>query len=172
MEARPPDRFLDVVRADGVVKELRVIEGQLFVCQGCCCGQTERGVPAVPLDAYKREWKGRGLRLRVHLTVTGCLGPCPLANVILILFGGETVWLHSINDEVTVMAVFDYLEAMLAAGQYLPPPGALAARHFNRHIFDSASPGVWRSEKRSDLTQPPSANPVVDQVAVAEKVSG
>jgi cobaltochelatase CobN len=61
---------------------------------------------------------------------------------------------------------------MLAAGQYLPPPGALAARHFNRHIFDSASPGVWRSEKRSDLTQPPSANPVVDQVAVAEKVSG
>lgn len=153
METAQPNRFLDVTRADGVVKELRVIEGQLFVCQGCCCGQTERGFPAVPLDVYKREWKARGLRLRVHLTVTGCLGPCPLANVVLVLFGGETVWLHSVNDEATVMAVFDYLEAMLKAERYLPPPGALAARHFNRHVFDAASPGEWRSEKRGEAAQ-------------------
>lgn len=151
METTPPNRFLDVTRADGVIKELRVIEGQLFVCQGCCCGQTERGFPPVLLDAYKREWKARELRLRIHLTVTGCLGPCPLANVILILFGGETVWLHSINDEATVRMVFDYLETMLAAGRYLPPSGRLETRHFNRHIFDSASPGVWRSEKRSGV---------------------
>lgn len=153
MEVSQPNRFLDVTRADGAVKELRVIEGQLFVCQGCCCGQTERGFPAVPLEAYKREWKARGLRLRIHLTVTGCLGPCPLANVILILFGGETVWLHSINDEGAVTSVFDYLEAMLAAGRYLPPPGALAARHFNRHVFDTASPGEWRSEKRAEASR-------------------
>ncbi|MFQ3580556.1 MAG: (2Fe-2S) ferredoxin domain-containing protein [Chloracidobacterium sp.] len=150
MASTQPNRFLDVTRADGVVRELRVIEGQLFVCQGCCCGQTERGFPAVPLDEYKRQWKERGLRLRIHLTVTGCLGPCPLANVILILFGGETIWLHSINDADAVSTVFDYLEAMLDAGRYVPPGGALAARHFNRHVFDSASPGEWRAEKRTE----------------------
>ncbi|OYT69191.1 MAG: hypothetical protein CFK52_14020 [Chloracidobacterium sp. CP2_5A] len=153
METAQPNRFLDVTRADGVTKELRVLEGQLFVCHGCCCGQMERGFPPAQLEAYKAEWKARGLRLRVHLTVTGCLGPCPLANVALILFGGEAIWLHSINDDATVALVFDYLEAMLAAGRYLPPPGALAARHFNRYVFDSASPGEWRSQKRGGAAQ-------------------
>ncbi|MGQ9896297.1 MAG: hypothetical protein ACUVR8_01860 [Acidobacteriota bacterium] len=172
MEANPPNRFLDVVRIDGVVKELRIIEGQLFVCQGCCCGQTERGFPAVPLVVYKQEWKARGLQLRIHLTVTGCLGPCQLANVILILFGGETVWLHSINDEATVRLVFDYLESMLASGRYLPPSGALAARHFNRHTFDSASPGVWRSERRGNVLPQPLANPTAVDLTTVNKTLG
>ncbi len=148
MNSPQPNRFLDVTRADGVSRELRVIEGQLLVCQGCCCGQTEHGFPAVPLDEFKRQWKERGFRLRVHLTVTGCLGPCPLANVVTILFGGETVWLHSINAPEQVTEIFDYLERLLDAGTFEPPTGPLAALHFNRLVFDAASPGEWRSEKR------------------------
>ena len=31
-----------VTRADGVCKEIRIQDGQLFVCNGCCCGQTEK----------------------------------------------------------------------------------------------------------------------------------
>jgi cobaltochelatase CobN len=141
-----PNRFVFVRRADQEMKKTRVLEGQLLVCQGCCCGQTERGMPALPLDDFKRQWKERGVRLRVHLTITGCLGPCPLANVVLILFAGEAVWLHSINTPQHVTAIYDYLEAMLAAEKYLPPEGLLASCHFNRFIFDTAAGDKWLND--------------------------
>jgi cobaltochelatase CobN len=138
-----PNRFVFVRRADQEVKKTRVLEGQLLVCQGCCCGRTERGMPALPLDDFKRQWKERGVKLRVHLTVTGCLGPCPLANVVLILFAGESVWLHSINTPEHVTAIYDYLETMLAEEQYRPPDGILADCHFNRFVFDAAAGDEW-----------------------------
>lgn len=44
------------------------------------------GVPSLPLDEFKAQWKDRGIRRRFHLTVSGCLGPCTLANVVMIQF--------------------------------------------------------------------------------------
>ena len=29
-----------ITRADGIAKEIRIHDGHLFVCQGCCCGRT------------------------------------------------------------------------------------------------------------------------------------
>jgi cobaltochelatase CobN len=141
-----PNRFVYVERADKAVKKTRVLEGQLFVCQGCCCGNTGGGHPALPLDDFKQQWKDRGIRLRVHLTVTGCLGPCPLANVVLILFAGESIWLHSINTSEHVTAIYDYLEAMLEAEEYLPPAGLLENCHFNRFIFDGIAEEKWLND--------------------------
>jgi cobaltochelatase CobN len=127
----------DVVRPDGVSKPIRIQDGHLFICQGCCCGRTDKGFPAVPLDEFKRQWKERGIRRRVHLTISGCLGPCPLANVILIQFGGHTVWLHSINSPDDVTVVYAYIERMLLEERYLPPVPELAGRHFQRYITDT-----------------------------------
>src|SRR5215468_9801473 len=122
-----------ITRADGVSKEIRVHDGHLFVCQGCCCGRTEKGFPALPLDEFKRQWKERGIRRRFHLTISGCLGPCPLANVVLILFRGRTVWLHSINSPEDVDLIYGYVEQMLLAESYLDPPPLLAGRQFDRY---------------------------------------
>jgi cobaltochelatase CobN len=141
-----PNRFVYIERADKEVKKTRVLEGQLLVCNACCCGNTERGMPALPLDDFKQQWKARGIRLRVHLTITGCLGPCPLANVVLILFAGESIWLHSINTPEHVTAIYDYLEAMLEAERYLTPDGLLANCHFNRFIFDTVAGDQWRND--------------------------
>ena len=47
--------LLMVERADGVSKEIRVQDGHLFVCQGCCCGRTDKGFPALPLEEFKRQ---------------------------------------------------------------------------------------------------------------------
>ena len=129
--------LLQVKRADGVEKEIRVQDGHLFVCQGCCCGRTDKGFPALPLDAFKQQWKARGIRRRFHLTVTGCLGPCPLANVVLLVFRGHSLWLHSINQAGDVDAIYDYVERMLVAEQYLDPPPVLASRAFTRYVTDS-----------------------------------
>lgn len=123
-----------ITRADGVSKEIRVQDGHLFVCQGCCCGRTEKGFPAVPLDEFKRQWKERGIRRRFHLTISGCLGPCPLANVVLILFRGKSVWLHSINQTEDVSLIYGYVERMLMVEDYLEPPQELAGRRFERYV--------------------------------------
>ena len=123
----------EIQRADGVLKRIRVQDGHLFVCQGCCCGRVDKGFPPLPLDEFKRQWKQRGIRRRFHLTISGCLGPCPLANVILIQFLGRSVWLHSINHPEDVALVYTYVEKMLCAEAYLHPPPALAGRHFQRY---------------------------------------
>jgi cobaltochelatase CobN len=129
-----------ITRADGVSKEIRVHDGHLFVCQGCCCGRTDKGFPALPLDEFKQQWKARGIRRRFHLTISGCLGPCPLANVVLILFRGRSLWLHSINSAEDVASIYGYVERMLAAEQYLDPPPELGFRSFERYIDALSEP--------------------------------
>jgi cobaltochelatase CobN len=124
----------EVVRADGVSKEIRIQDGHLFVCYGCCCGRTEKGFPALPLEEFKRQWKERGIRRRFHLTISGCLGPCPLANVILIQFLGQSIWLHSINSAEDVTLIYDYVERMLRVESYIDPPAELAGRRFQRYL--------------------------------------
>ena len=130
--------LLRVTREDGLSKEIRVQDGHLFVCQGCCCGQTEKGFPTVPLERFKLQWKERGIRRRFHLTISGCLGPCPLANVVLILFRGCSLWLHSINQAEDVDLIYDYIERMLLEESYLDPPPDLARRRFDRYLYDAA----------------------------------
>ena len=127
-----------ITRADGVSKEIRIQDGHLFVCHGCCCGQTEKGFPPLPLEEFKRQWKERGIRRRFHLTISGCLGPCALANVVLIVFYGRTIWLHSINHPEDVNLIYGYVERMLREESYLDPPPGLAERRFDRYIQEDA----------------------------------
>ncbi|MEP7365032.1 MAG: nitrile hydratase accessory protein [Acidobacteriota bacterium] len=133
--------LMQVTREDGTAKEIRVQDGHLFVCKGCCCGQTEKGFPPLPLDEFKRQWKARGIRRRFHLTISGCLGPCPLANVVLIVFRGQSVWLHSINHPQDVGLIYDYVERMLIEENYLSPPPSLAGRQFDRYVNEAMSVG-------------------------------
>jgi hypothetical protein len=41
----------------------------------------DRGNPAVPVEFYKEEYARRGIRKHVQLTMSGCIGPCPMLNV-------------------------------------------------------------------------------------------
>jgi cobaltochelatase CobN len=129
-----------VWRADGEPINVFRRPGQLFVCAtGCCCGHTERGHAPVPLDLYHNEWARRRIRHKVHLSIGGCLGPCALSNVVLLLFGGHEIWFHSVTGDEQVIAIYDYIEAMVRADRYLPPPPALAAQVFD--VFDWPKPG-------------------------------
>ncbi|HEU0113727.1 MAG TPA: nitrile hydratase accessory protein [Thermomicrobiales bacterium] len=124
-----------VWRADGAPINVFRRPGQLFVCaSGCCCGHVERGHASVPVELYHREWARRRVRHKVHLSLGGCLGPCALSNVALLLYGGRQVWFHSIAGDAQVVAIFDYIEAMVRADRYLPPPLELAPLVFE--VFD------------------------------------
>jgi nitrile hydratase accessory protein len=124
-----------VWRSDGEAINVFRRPGQLFVCAtGCCCGHTERGHFPVPLELYHQEWARRRIRHKVHLSVGGCLGPCALSNVALLLYAGEQVWFHSIETDEHVIAIFDYIESMVRASSFLPPPDSLRDRVFD--VFD------------------------------------
>lgn len=141
MADQSPRRNL-VFRADGKMVNVPRKQGQLFVCAtGCCCGHTDRGFAAVPEELYHNEWERRRLRNRVHLTIGGCLGPCTLANVAMLLFDGHATWFHSINSEAAVLALYDYIDQMLAADAYLPPPPALATSHFTAFTWEDRPDG-------------------------------
>jgi len=135
-----------VVRTDGRAVEVLQRRAHLSYCfNGCCCGRTDRGYPAVPADAFKDEWLRRKLRKIVHLTKAGCLGPCALANVASLTFDRQSVWFHSVNTSEQVVLIFDYIDLMIGADRFLPPPSGLVAYAFNFYDWDTRDQqsGAW-----------------------------
>ena len=114
------------------------VSGNLFVCskQGgsCCCGWDEKG--RMPFDEalWAEEWERRGIRHRLHLTFTGCLGPCIAGNNAMLQIFGRSIWLKDLNEPELIPAVFNYAEEMLTAGTVLPPPDALTGHVYERYV--------------------------------------
>jgi nitrile hydratase accessory protein len=167
-----------VVRRDGRPVNVARFRGHLFVCStGCCCGRTEDGFAAVPAETFHREWERRRLRNVVHLTIGGCLGPCALANVVLLLFDGETQWFHSVDSDALAVALYDHVERMLEADCCLPPPPALAPFHFTATAWqprpdgqpvDDARP--WRPAGRAHACETPSGLTAEGEALTVDRV--
>ncbi|HEX4149387.1 MAG TPA: cobaltochelatase subunit CobN, partial [Pirellulales bacterium] len=127
-----------VLRMDGKLIYVAQKRAHLFVCaKGCCCGRTDRGHAAVPVDFYKDEYKRRRLRSKMQLSMNGCLGPCSMANAVLLVFDGRSIWFQSINHPPQIVAVYDYIDSMFAADRYLPPPAELAEYVFEYYLWSS-----------------------------------
>jgi nitrile hydratase accessory protein len=147
-----------VVRSDGRRVNVARYRGQLFVCaDGCCCGRVEDGYAPVPAETFHREWEQRRLRNVVHLTIGGCLGPCALANVVLLIFDGHAQWFHSIDSDGLARALYDHVERMLDADRVLAPAGELAARLFTASSWQPRPDGrpvddarIWRVARGRD----------------------
>ncbi len=142
LEAHKPERQVRnmVQRIDGRMVNAGTRRGMLSVCAtGCCCGRTERGFAPVPTDLYHDEWERRKLRNKVHLNQGGCLGPCPLANVTLLMLDGRPYWFHSLNDEALIVALYDYIERLLAVDDHVVPPSVLAPHIFNGFSWDGST---------------------------------
>jgi hypothetical protein len=98
---------------------------QISICDGCCCGKTEKGHPEVPVQWLKQEWKLRGLLKRVHLSISGCLGPCDVPNVIAITSSEGTQWLALLNSRKHYAILADWAEQSKNADRLLPLPKEL-----------------------------------------------
>jgi hypothetical protein len=85
------------------LKTKRLVVGQITICRGCCCGNVERGLPEVPVEWLKTEWRKRGLLKRVQLTISGCVGPCDVPNVVVITTSSGTEWLGMDAGEMLAM---------------------------------------------------------------------
>jgi hypothetical protein len=100
----------------------RLVLGHVSVCQGCCCGNTANGKPAVPVEWLKKEWRARGLLKRIQLSISGCLGPCDIPNVVTISNESGTRWLGGITEFNQYYALLDWAVSSRAAGELLPLP--------------------------------------------------
>ncbi len=163
-----------VQRIDGKLVNAGRKRGMLAVCAtGCCCGLTDRGYAPVWHELYHTEWERRKLRNRVHLNMGGCLGPCPLANVAMLLFDGRPIWFHSLNDEALIPAIYDYIDAMLAADRYLPPPAVLAPHVFNGFAWEGMIDGAQgeRTGTRESVSRLPAAQAPTHRMTSGHTVS-
>ena len=105
---------------------------QLVFCQGCCCGRTDRGHPEVPVGRLKAVWKEEKLNRSVQLTISGCLGPCDLANVALVITPNGNEWLGGLAGDAVYDALIAWAQECHRAGRLVPLPAALAALRFDR----------------------------------------
>jgi cobaltochelatase CobN len=108
----------------------RRVIGQLIVCQGCCCGATQKDRPPVPVEWLKAEWRKRGLLKRVQLSVSGCVGPCDLPNVVVVSSQSGSQWLGNITEFDQYRSLVDWAARSMEAGQLLDLP-----REFNEHMI-------------------------------------
>jgi hypothetical protein len=98
----------------------RQVIAQVTGCCGCCCGNTGRGLPAVPVDWLKSEWRKRGLLKRVQLT-SGCVGPCDVPNIVVITTPAGSEWLGNLREEAQYRSLLDWAVQCRDLGQVLEP---------------------------------------------------
>ena len=113
------------------------ILGQIVLCEGCCCGRTDKGFPPVPRDRIKRQWKGEKLNKSVQLTISGCLGPCDLANVFCVVSPSGMQWFGGLQEQRQYDLLLDWAKASRAAGVLLEMPAELNRRRFERFAVGS-----------------------------------
>jgi len=63
-----------------------------------------------------------GLLKNVQLTISGCLGPCDLSNVVTVSDFSGSVWLGNIRHLYQYQALVDWAFQSKVAGRLLPLP--------------------------------------------------
>jgi len=110
----------------------RQVLAQVNICNGCCCGRTEKGKPPIPLDFLRREWKSRKLLRRIHLSITGCLGPCDVANVVCMMGPDGMDWFGNVSSEHEYGALLEWAERCAGENRLLPLPQEFDEKRFRR----------------------------------------
>jgi hypothetical protein len=100
----------------------RIVLGHVSVCQGCCCGNVANGRPDVPAEWLKKEWRARGLLKRIQLSISGCLGPCDVPNLVTISNEDGTQWLGGITEFYQYRDLLEWAVLSRDAGELLPLP--------------------------------------------------
>ena len=112
----------------------RPILAQVALCRGCCCGAVQKGHPDVPVDWMKQQWKQHALKKHVQLTISGCLGPCDLSNVVSIASGEQTLWLGRLREFASYAALLQWALDTAEAGHLLPLPRELNGAAPSRRV--------------------------------------
>jgi len=109
----------------------RLVIGQMIVCNGCCCGATQKDLPEAPVEWLKDEWRRRGLLKRFQLTVSGCVGPCDVSNVVVVNSETGSRWLGNISDLNQYRSLVEWAVRSVDVGHLLELP-----LEFKEHLLE------------------------------------
>lgn len=112
--------------------------GQILFCKGCCCGRTDRGLPEVPVERIRETWQREKLNRTIQLTVSGCLGPCDVPNVVLIITPEGHEWLGRIVGDAAFDLLIQWVRDCHAARVLVPLPESLAGNRLERFAPERA----------------------------------
>jgi cobaltochelatase CobN len=116
------------------VNTIRRALAQLIVCKGCCCGQADKGQPAIPEERLKTTWKKERLLKTIQLTISGCVGPCDAANVVQIITPEGVEWYGGLDRSSYYDALIEWARRCHAEGTLLPRPELLKSRRFSGYL--------------------------------------
>jgi len=85
-------------------------------------------LPEVPVEWLKTEWRKRGLLKRVQLTISGCVGPCDVPNVVVITSPQGEVWLGNISRFEEYRSLLEWAVRCRDAGEMLALPAQFHER--------------------------------------------
>ena len=117
------------------------ILGQIIFCEGCCCGREDRGFKPVPRNWIEYQLKNEKLNKSVQLSISGCLGPCDLANVCCIISPQRIQWLGGLQEQWQYDLLVSWAKASRDASVLLGLPDKL-----NRHRFERFAVSESRSK--------------------------
>ena len=146
----PPPRRVGEQNELSMLSTKRKVIAHVLVCQGCCCGQVERGRPEVPAEWLKLEWRRRGLLKRVQLSISGCLGPCDVPNVVEIVTQQKTVWLGEISRRDEYQSLLDWASRSKDSGHAVEIPRELMPHLLEDPISACAVPSTSEPCARAD----------------------
>ena len=109
------------------------VVGQIIFCEGCCCGRVDRGRPPFPKDLIKREWKKLKLNQTIQLTISGCLGPCDIPNVVCIIDrSSQMFWFGNLHLDVHYQQLIAWARRCHEKNAFVEFPGNLRDLAFDR----------------------------------------
>tara|TARA_B100001769_G_C21676214_1_gene374815 strand:- start:64 stop:414 length:351 start_codon:yes stop_codon:yes gene_type:complete len=104
----------------------------VVVCNGCCCGNTDKGHPEVPIKLLNDEWEKYRLNDSVKLRISKCLGPCSMHNVSLLRTDNSTTWIGNLSEEIHYKALVDWALQVSEKGSGIEIPEILIPHKFER----------------------------------------
>src|SRR5258708_18724117 len=107
--------------------------GNVTVCCGCC-GAVERQRPEVPVDWLKEQWKARCLRAVLQLTISRCLGPCNLANVVRVSGCDFDIWLGQSSTREQYERLVEWAVVCASAATIVVLPPAFDSMRFDAFV--------------------------------------
>ena len=106
------------------------MSARVVVCSGCCCGRVDKGHSKVPVDYLKKSWEENNLGSRVELMISGCLGPCKMHNVSVLVTESDMFWLGDLGEQKHYESLVEWGKEAARYDQSEDLPEILANKRF------------------------------------------
>jgi hypothetical protein len=104
--------------------------GAVYVCLSCCCGNTSKGRPEVPVENLTQIWLEEDLQNTLPLKICACLGYCQQANVVLLRAPHVDVWLGGLETESDYRSLVNWAIHSRSSGNLMALPEPLWSNVF------------------------------------------